>query len=220
MPPLLQQFWEKINDWLSLNDQVKIEIEGSVGQGGVNKLTDLVKIAQRLHDLNFYKPILPSKNKSVFKEGDFKKGTCPLGLIKAIKVFQAATKPQGTFSGIDGKVDPNYSTIKKLRSHLAPKWVHFQTIIENKEISQKICCITNNSKKNWCASWTAEFLLQLTDDWFAKKEKSYPDEVWKLKITSLSDRGGSRLSKATGKPIGKTHKSGINADISLFSIIV
>ena len=43
MPPLLQQFWEKINDWLSLNDQVKIEIEGSVGQGGVNKLTDLVK---------------------------------------------------------------------------------------------------------------------------------------------------------------------------------
>ena len=43
MPPLLQQFWEKINDWLSLNDQVKIEIEGSVGQGGVNKLTGSVK---------------------------------------------------------------------------------------------------------------------------------------------------------------------------------
>ena len=71
------------------------------------------------------------------------------GLIKAIKVFQAATKPQGTFSGkyIDGRVDPNYSTIKKLRSHLAPKWVHFQTIIENKRISNKICCITSNSKK-------------------------------------------------------------------------
>ena len=32
-----------------------------------------------------------------------------------------------------------------------------------------ICCITNNPTKNWCASWTAEFLLQLTDDWFAKK---------------------------------------------------
>ena len=54
-----------------------------------------------------------------------------------------ATKPQGTFSGkyIDGRVDPNYSTIKKLRSHLAPKWVHFQTIIENKRISNKTCCI-------------------------------------------------------------------------------
>ena len=189
-----------------------------------------MKIAQRLHDLNFYKPILPSENKSVFKESDFTKG-CPDGLIKAIKVFQAATKPQGTFSGIDGKVDPNYSTIKKLRSHLAPKWVHFQTIIENKRISNKICCITNNPTKNWCASWTAEFLLQLTDDWFAKKadfllqpvenwfakkEKSQQDEVWKLKITSLSDQyGGRRLDG--NKTIGRTHKSGINVDIRPFT---
>ena len=208
-----------------------IKISESVGQRGVNQRTDLVKIAQRLHDLNFYKPILPSENKSVFKEGDFTKGSCPRGLIKAIKVFQAATKPQGTFSGIDGKVDPNYSTIKKLRSHLAPKWVHFQTIIENKRISNKICCITNNSKKNWCASWTAEFLLQLTDDWFAKKadfllqpvenwfakkEKSQQDEVWKLKITSLSDQyGGRRLDG--NKTIGRTHKSGINVDIRPFT---
>ena len=193
-----------------------------------------MKIAQRLHDLNFYKPTLPSKNKSVFKESDFTKG-CPDGLIKAIKVFQAATKPQGTFSGkyIDGRVDPNYSTIKKLRSHLAPKWVHFQTIIENKRISNKICCITNNSKKNWCASWTAEFLLQLTDDWFAKKadfllqpvenwfakkEKSQQDEVWKLKITSLSDQyGGRRKSLDGNKTIGRTHKSGINVDIRPFT---
>ena len=210
-----------------------IKIAESVGQGGVNQRTDLVKIAQRLHDLNFYKPILPSENKSIFKESDFIQDTCPHELINAIKVFQAATKPQGTFSGIDGKVDTNYSTIKKLRSHLAPKWVHFQTIIENKKISQKICCITNNPKKNWCASWTAEFLLQLTDDWFAKKadfllqpaenwfakkEKSQQDEVWKLKITSLSDQcGGSRKSLDGNKIIGSTHKSGINVDIRPFT---
>ena len=54
-----------------------IKIAESVGQRGVNQRTDLVKIAQRLHDLNFYKPILPSENKSVFKEGDFTKGSCP-----------------------------------------------------------------------------------------------------------------------------------------------
>ena len=54
-----------------------IKIAESVGQRGVNQRTDLVKIAQRLHDLNFYKPILPSENKSVFKESDFTKGSCP-----------------------------------------------------------------------------------------------------------------------------------------------
>ena len=77
MPPLLQQFWEKINDWLSLNDQVKIEIEGSVGQGGGNKLTDLVKIAQRLHDLNFYKPIPHQKINLFLKKVILKKALVP-----------------------------------------------------------------------------------------------------------------------------------------------
>ena len=54
-----------------------IKISESVGQRGVNQRTDLVKIAQRLHDLNFYKPILPSENKSVFKEGDFTNNCLP-----------------------------------------------------------------------------------------------------------------------------------------------
>ena len=59
-------------------------------------------------------------------------------------------------------------------------------------------------------------ILQPVENWFAKKEKSQQDEVWKLKITSLSDQyGGRRLDG--NKTIGRTHKSGINVDIRPFT---
>ena len=50
------------------------------------------------------------------------------------------------------------------------------------------------------------------------KKRKIPDEVWKLKITSLSDQyGGSRISLDGNKIIGSTHKSGINVDIRPFT---
>ncbi len=222
-----------------------ILITDSVGYKGKNNLADVQKIAKRLYELNFYKP--SKDGKSDFDSTTLTEDECPSDLGEAIKVFQAATKPQGTFSGIDGKVDPGYSTIKKLNSYSAPSWVHFQTMIEKKQIANKIYCVTDSINKNWCTSWTAEFLLKLADDWkdwFDDYKNDYDDykngkkegpteefadflitklneedliKVLCLKINSLSDPCGGPRKSGEGKTIGSTHQSGINIDFRIFT---
>lgn len=91
-------------------------LSGSVGDGGVNNAADVVKVQQRLRDLNF---------RSIGGGQIVVDGAIGPATISAIRLFQGAIDAQGDGDPADkdGRVDVNGDTHKWLNASNAPAWV-------------------------------------------------------------------------------------------------